>query len=129
MPEPEFLLLGEFPDTVPKALERIGERAALAHFDVGTEDLVADAELVSWLAPAAAPLVHPGGVVVSAARCATRGGRRCRCRRGRATAATSSMARRTRHREADAVTPARGDRHGRAAEAIRAARLARISVD
>ncbi len=65
VPEPEFLLLGEFRDTVPGALERIGERAALAHFDVGTEDLAADADLVAWLAPAAAPLVRAGGVVVS----------------------------------------------------------------
>lgn len=65
VPDDEFLLLGDFRDTVPGALARIGEPAALAHFDVGSEDGRIDAELVAWLAPAAAPLIGGGGVVVS----------------------------------------------------------------
>lgn len=65
VPEDAFLLLGDFRDTVPGALARIGEPAALAHFDIGSEDGRVDAELAAWLAPAAAPLIGRGGVVVS----------------------------------------------------------------
>ena len=65
VPAAKDLLLGDFHDTVPGALARIGETAALAHFDVGSEDLAADAVLVAWLSVAAAPLVKAGGVVVS----------------------------------------------------------------
>ena len=65
VPDPAFLVLGDFRDTVPVALAWIGEPAALAHFDVGSEDGRADAELVAWLAPAAAPLIRRGGVVVA----------------------------------------------------------------
>ena len=65
VPDAAHLLLGEFRDTVPGALARIGAAAALAHFDVGTEDRAADAALVAWLGPAAAPLVRPGGAVVA----------------------------------------------------------------
>ncbi len=55
----------QFDDTVPAALARIGEPAALAHFDVGTDDPVADFELAAWLSAVADPLVRPGGIVVS----------------------------------------------------------------
>lgn len=65
LPAPDRLFLGDFRVTLPEALGRIGTPAALAHFDVGSEDLAADARLVAWLAPAAAPLLRPGAVVVS----------------------------------------------------------------
>ncbi len=65
VPDAAHLILGEFRDTVPGALARIGAAAALAHFDIGTEDRAADAALVAWLGPAAAPLLRPGGVVVA----------------------------------------------------------------
>jgi hypothetical protein len=59
------LLLGEFRDTVPGALARIGEAAALLHFDIGGEDPALDSALAAWLSTAADPLVRAGGVVVS----------------------------------------------------------------
>ena len=59
------LLLGEFRDTVPGALEQIGEAAVLLHFDIGSEDAAADGALAAWLFTAADPLVRAGGVVVS----------------------------------------------------------------
>ncbi len=65
VPEPQYLVLGDFRETVPGALEHIGEPAALVHFDVGSEDAWVDADLVAWLAPAAAPLIRHGGIVVS----------------------------------------------------------------
>ena len=59
------LLLGDFRDTVPGALARIGEAAALLHFDIGGEDPAVDSALAAWLSTAADPLVRAGGVVVS----------------------------------------------------------------
>ena len=65
VPAPGDLMLGEFRDTIPGALGGIGEAAALAHFDIGSEDPGADDRLAAWLAPAAAPLIRPRGVIVS----------------------------------------------------------------
>lgn len=65
VPAPEDLVLGDFHDTVPGARDRIGDRAALVHFDVGSEDLAADAALQAWLSAAVEPLVAEGGVVIS----------------------------------------------------------------
>jgi len=65
VPPPGRLFLGEFRDTLPEARARLAGTAALAHFDVGSEDLDRDAALVAWLAPAAAPLLRTGAAVVS----------------------------------------------------------------
>ncbi len=65
VPPPERLFLGEFRDTLPEARARLAGTAALAHFDVGSEDPDRDAALVAWLAPAAAPLLRVGAAVVS----------------------------------------------------------------
>lgn len=66
VPPAGHLFLGEFRDTLPEARRRLGEGcAALAHFDVGSEDLARDAALVAWLAPAAAPLMRAGAAVVA----------------------------------------------------------------
>jgi len=60
------LFLGEFRETVPEARRALGDHcAALAHFDVASEDRARDAELIAWLAPAAAPLMRPGAAVVA----------------------------------------------------------------
>ncbi len=65
LPDADYLVLGEFQDTVPQMPARIGATAALLHFDVGSDDRGLDAELVAWLASAAAPLARPGAVVVA----------------------------------------------------------------
>ncbi len=65
VPPPGRLFLGEFRDTLPEARDRLAGTAALAHFDVGSEDLERDSALVAWLAPAAAPLLRAGAAVVS----------------------------------------------------------------
>ncbi|MFQ5959060.1 MAG: class I SAM-dependent methyltransferase [Alphaproteobacteria bacterium] len=65
IPADGHLLLGDVRDTVPGALARIGEPAALAHFDIGTHDRAADAPLITWLTLAVTPLVRVGGVVVT----------------------------------------------------------------
>jgi hypothetical protein len=65
IPSPEFLLLGDFHDTLPGALERIGARAVLAHADIGSGDRMATTALADWLGAALPALVAPAAVVVS----------------------------------------------------------------
>jgi len=65
VPAPADLVLGEFRQTMPGAGERLGQPAALAHFDVGSENPAADEALVTWLSAAADPLIAPGAVVIS----------------------------------------------------------------
>lgn len=65
VPDADHMILGEVQETVPKALDRIGARAALAHLDVGTGDAAANAALARWFGAALAPLMRPGAVVVS----------------------------------------------------------------
>lgn len=65
VPAPEDLVLGDFRDTVAGWRDRIGDMAALVHFDVGSDDLVADAVLVTWLSVAVDPLVTAGSVVIA----------------------------------------------------------------
>lgn len=64
IPDEAHMILGDFLDTLPAALERIGRPAALAHCDIGSGDADADAELARRLGPALAPLMAPGAVIV-----------------------------------------------------------------
>jgi hypothetical protein len=65
IPPKEFLLLGDMRETLPAARQRLKERIALAHFDPGTGDAAANQALARELAPLVAPLLGPGGVIVS----------------------------------------------------------------
>ena len=65
MPAAADLILGDFHHTVPGAIDRIGQPAALAHFDIGSEKPALDEALAASLSAAADPLVAPGGVVIS----------------------------------------------------------------
>lgn len=65
VPDAAHMLLGDFDHTMPGAGARIGARAALAHFDVGSPDTAANRALGERLVALAAPLLAPGGVVVS----------------------------------------------------------------
>ena len=57
--------MGDIRTTLPAALGRLPDRAALVHNDLGTGDAEANAELARWLAAALPPLIKPGGVVLS----------------------------------------------------------------
>jgi hypothetical protein len=62
VPPANRLLLGE----LRRALPRFDRRpVALAHADLGSGDAEASAALARWLGPALAPLMAPGGVVLS----------------------------------------------------------------
>jgi hypothetical protein len=64
IPDDDHMILGDFRDTMPAALARIGRPAALLHGDVGSGDAAKNAALAAWLAPAIRPLLAPGAVVV-----------------------------------------------------------------
>jgi len=64
-PDPTHLVLGDFRDTVPGALTRIGAPAALAHCDFGSGRPESNAILAAWLSLALPPIIARGGLVVS----------------------------------------------------------------
>lgn len=65
IPDEDHMLLGDFRETLPRAVARIGQRAVLAHCDTGSGDRAATAALAQWLGPALRPLLVPGALVVS----------------------------------------------------------------
>lgn len=65
VPDQEHLFLGEFGESLPRALERLGRTAVLANCDFGRAKPAADAELAAWLGPMVAQFVVPGGYVLS----------------------------------------------------------------
>jgi hypothetical protein len=64
-PDAAHLVLGDFRDTLPRALQRIGAPAALVHCDFGSGRPKRDQALAAWLASALPPLLAKGAVVVS----------------------------------------------------------------
>jgi len=65
VPDAEHMILGDFRDTLPAAIARIGHRrAALVHADIGSKDPARDAALATAIAPAIAALLRPGGIVL-----------------------------------------------------------------
>lgn len=63
-PEPR-LVLGDFCDSLGRAQDWLPSPVALFHLDTGSEDPSRDAALIAHLSPLLAPLMAPGGVVVS----------------------------------------------------------------
>ncbi len=64
-PDAAHLVLGDFRDTLPDALTRVGAPAALVHCDFGSGRPEHDAALATWLASMLRPLLARGAVVVS----------------------------------------------------------------
>jgi hypothetical protein len=65
IPDAAHLILGDIRATLPTALCRLPERAALVHNDLGTGDTATNAELAGWIASALPPLTQPGAVILS----------------------------------------------------------------
>ncbi len=65
IPDDEHMFLGELHDTLPGALERIGQQAALMHFDIGSGDKAANEKLARWIVPRANGLMARGGIAVT----------------------------------------------------------------
>jgi len=64
-PDDAHLVLGDFRETVPGALARIGAPAALAHCDFGSGRPERDAALAAWLSSVLPPILASGAAVVS----------------------------------------------------------------
>jgi hypothetical protein len=65
LPDAVHLVLGDIRSTLPAALDRLPDRAALVHNDLGTGDPMANHELAGWIAGALPPLTKPGAVILS----------------------------------------------------------------
>lgn len=65
VPPDELLYLGELEETLPRAQERIGSGAALAHADLGSGRLEQDRAVAALLSRLLPPLMRPGGFVLS----------------------------------------------------------------
>ena len=65
VPDESHMFLGDLPETLPQALERLGRCAILAHSDIGTGDSELNRMLAAKIAPLLAPLMLPGGLILS----------------------------------------------------------------
>lgn len=65
VPPAELLYLGELEQTLPRARERIGATAALAHADLGSGRPEQDRAVAALLFRLLPPLMRPGALVVS----------------------------------------------------------------
>lgn len=65
IPDDEHLFLGDIHATLPAAAERLGRTALLAHCDIGTGVEAENRKLAAYLAEALAPLLAPGGLLIS----------------------------------------------------------------
>lgn len=64
-PDPDHLILGDFLETLPEHIERMGRTASLAHADIGSEDAARDARLAAAVAPMIDALVQRRGLVLT----------------------------------------------------------------
>ncbi|WP_288904971.1 class I SAM-dependent methyltransferase [uncultured Sneathiella sp.] len=65
IPDPEHMIVGDFLETVPAALERMTEKAVLAHCDIGSGDKAASVALAHALGRSLPKLLSYGAIIVS----------------------------------------------------------------
>ena len=65
VPAADHLFLGDLLDSLPKVWDRFHRQTALAHMDVGTGEAEASKRLSNEIALLLAPVMRPGGIVVS----------------------------------------------------------------
>ena len=65
LPDAQHMIVGDIRDTLSVSLDRIGDRAALIHNDLGSADAVGNAALAAWLAPAVLEVARGEAIVVS----------------------------------------------------------------
>jgi hypothetical protein len=65
IPPQEYLVLGDFAETLPPFAKQRPERAALLHYDAGLGNPEANARQIALLTPMLPPLVMPGGLILS----------------------------------------------------------------
>lgn len=67
-PAPEFTVLGEVMETLPMMLDRFGPTASLIHADLGGHNLAKNDAFARKVSPLIAPMLAPGGLMVSSDR-------------------------------------------------------------
>ena len=65
IPDDYHMIVGDFLDTLPVALERMKMKAVLAHCDIGSGDKAASVALAQMLGESLPGLLVPGAVIVS----------------------------------------------------------------
>lgn len=65
IPDEAHVILGDFRETMPTALDRIGEPAAFIHGDFGSANRDKTAALAAWLGPQLLPLAAPGAIIAT----------------------------------------------------------------
>lgn len=65
IPPTERLFLGDFRDTLPKAIRQLGQATALANLDIGSGDEAASRALARIMTPQVLQLLRPGGILIS----------------------------------------------------------------
>ena len=64
-PDLDYMVLGDFRETLMSAHTRIGGPAALVHCDFGSENRERDNMLARWLGPAIDCLMAPNGIIAT----------------------------------------------------------------
>lgn len=64
VPDETHLVFGDFLETLESEAARLGAPAALAHADIGSENLDEDAERAAAIVPLLEPLMAPGAIVL-----------------------------------------------------------------
>lgn len=67
-PPDEQLILGDVTETLPAALARFGPTASVIHADLGGHNLTKNDAFARLISPLVAPLLAPGGLMVSSDR-------------------------------------------------------------
>lgn len=71
VPPDDHLFLGDFMESLPAAIGRLGAVAALAHLDIGTGVKADSTRLAERIAPLVTKLLAPGALVISDQEIAT----------------------------------------------------------
>ena len=64
VPPPSRLILGDFAETLPRALDRFAGAVCLAHADIGSGDPAASRRSAELVARHVPPLLRPGGLLL-----------------------------------------------------------------
>ena len=65
IPPDDRLFLGDFLDSLPKAIAQLGQSTALANLDIGSGDEAASRQLARAMLPSVLQLLKPGGILIS----------------------------------------------------------------
>ena len=65
IPPDDRLLLGDFLESLPRAISQLGQDTALANLDIGSGDEAASKSLARAMLPFVLQLLKPGGILIS----------------------------------------------------------------